>query len=164
MLSVFKFLNFGESIINWMKAFYNNIKSAVIQGLNFFNIARCSRQSDLLSLYLVILCAEIFALKIRGNKEMCGIEATLVEHKLSYFADDTSLILHGSKKSLYESLSKMDWFANISGLNINFAKTQVSMIGSKKNSKEIVCPDENLWGETNLKLLSINFAVKKSTK
>ena len=34
LLSVLKFFNFGESIINWVKVFYNNISSAVIQ--NFF--------------------------------------------------------------------------------------------------------------------------------
>jgi hypothetical protein len=32
LLSVLKFFNFGESIINWVKVFYNNISSAVIQG------------------------------------------------------------------------------------------------------------------------------------
>ena len=37
LLSVLKFFNFGESIINWVKVFYNNISSAVIQGVIFQN-------------------------------------------------------------------------------------------------------------------------------
>jgi hypothetical protein len=50
---------------------------------------------------------------------------TRIEHKLSQFADDTSLILDGSEKSLNEALLELDWYAKLSGLNINFTKTQV---------------------------------------
>ena len=49
---------------------------------------------------------------------------THVDHKLSQYADDTSLILDGSEKSLNAALDELDWFAKISGLNINFSKTQ----------------------------------------
>jgi hypothetical protein len=45
-----------------------------------------------------------------------------IEHKLSQFADDTSLILDGSEKSLNEALLELDWYAKLSGLNINFTK------------------------------------------
>jgi hypothetical protein len=47
LLSVLKFFNFGESIINGVQVFYNNISSAVIQGGNlseFFQIGRGCRQ------------------------------------------------------------------------------------------------------------------------
>jgi hypothetical protein len=47
---------------------------------------------------------------------------TRIEHNLSQFADDTSLILESSEK--------------LSGLNINFTKTQVVWIGSKKYSND----------------------------
>jgi hypothetical protein len=55
LLSVLKFFNFGESIINWVKVFYNNISSAVIQGGNFsefFQIGRGCRQGD----HVVFFC------------------------------------------------------------------------------------------------------------
>ena len=163
LINVLKFFNFGDSIINWVKVFYNNINSAVIQGGNlsdFFTIGRGCRQGDPLSPYLFILCVEILALKIRGNSDISGIEVTRVEHKLSQFADDTSLILDGSEKSLQESLLELDWFAKISGLNINFTKTQVIWFGSKKYSTDTLCPNRNLsWGETSFKLLGINFDV-----
>ena len=139
LLSVLKFFNFGESIINWVKVFYNNISSAVIQGGNlseFFQIGSGCSQGDPLSPYLFILCAEILAIKIRGNKNIGGINVTRIEHKLSQFADDTSLILDGSEKSLNEALLELDWYAKLSGLNINFTKTQVVWIGSKKYSND----------------------------
>ena len=56
---------------------------------------------------------------------------TRIGHKVSQFADDTSLILDGSEKSLNEALLELDWYAKFSGLNINFTKTQVVWIGSK---------------------------------
>lgn len=41
----------------------------------------------------------------------------------------------------------------MSGLNINFTKTQVK-------STDTVCPDRNLsWGETTIKVLGNNFDV-----
>ena len=79
LLNVLKFFNFGESIINWVKAFYHNINSAVIQGGNlseFFNIGRGCRHGVPLSPYLFILCAEILAVKIRNNKKIVGISVT----------------------------------------------------------------------------------------
>lgn len=163
LINVLHFFNFGDSIINWVKVFYHNISSAVIQGGNlsdFFNIGRGCRQGDPLSPYLFIICAEILALKIRENDNIHGIEITRVEHKLSQFADDTSLILDGNEKSLQESLLELDWFARVSGLNINYSKTQLIWIGKKKYSNDVLCPDRELsWGGTSFKLLGINFDV-----
>ena len=163
LTSVLKLFNFGESIINWVKVFYNNIKSAVNQGghlSEFFSIERGCRQGDPLSPYIFILCAEILALKIRNNDKINGITITQVEHKLSQFADDTSLILDGKEESLNEALNELDWFGNISGLNINFSKTQVIWIGNKKYSNEVLCQNRNLtWGETCFKVLGISFDV-----
>ena len=56
------------------------------------------------------------------------------EKKLSMLADDTSLILDGSERSLQTSLTTLKRFANMSGLHINYSKTQVVWIGSKKGS------------------------------
>jgi hypothetical protein len=38
---------------------------------------------------------------------------TRIAHKLSQFADDTSLILDGSEKSLNEALFELDWYAKL---------------------------------------------------
>ena len=163
LLSVLKFFNFGESIIKWVKVFYNNISSAVIQGGNLsilFQKRRDCRQGDPLSPYLFILCAEILAIKIPGNKNIGGINVTRIGHKVSQFADDTSLILDGSEKSLNEALLELDRYAKLSGLNINFTKTQVVWIVSKTYSNDTLGQHRNLsWGKTSFKLLGFNFDV-----
>jgi hypothetical protein len=64
LLSVLKFFNFGESIINWVKVFYNNISSAltaVIQGGNlseYFQIGRGCRQGDrsVIAIFFHFMC------------------------------------------------------------------------------------------------------------
>ena len=81
---------------------------------------------------------------------------TRIEHKLSQFADDTSLILDGSEKSLNEALLELDWYAKLSGLNINFTKTQIVWIGSKKYSNDT---ETYPGGKTSFKLLGISFDV-----
>jgi hypothetical protein len=54
--------------------------------------------------------------------------------------------LDGSEESLNETLLELEWFKKISGLKINFSKTQVIWIGSKKYSsvKTGISPGEKL--------------------
>lgn len=100
------------------------------------------------------------ALKIKGNNKIKGIKVCQIEHQLSQFADDTSIILDGSSESLSETLEELDWFAKISGLKINFSKTQVIWFGSKKYSTEILCENRQLsWGKSTFKVLGVNFDV-----
>jgi hypothetical protein len=62
--------------------------------------------------------------------------------------------LDGSEKSLNEALLELDWYAKLSGLNINYTKTQVVWIGSKKYSNDTSGQHRNLsWGKTSFKLL-----------
>ena len=133
---VLKFVDFGPTIRRWIETFYNSITASVIQCghmSEFFNIGRGCRQSDPLSPYIIILCAEFLAVKIRQNRNIKGIRINDTEYKISQYADDTSMFLDGSSESLNNILSELEDFANISGLKINFDKTQVVWIGSKQN-------------------------------
>ena len=76
------------------------------------------------------------------------------------YADDTSLILNGDELSLNNALNVLEWFENISGLKVNFDKTQVIWIGNKKFSNEVLCKRWGLkWGQTKFTLLGLNFDV-----
>lgn len=156
-------LNFGESIRQWINVFYTGITSAVnLSGhlSPFFNIGRGCRQGDPLSPYLFIICAEFLASKIRHNTKIKGICINSLEFKISQFADDTSVILDGTEQSLNEALEELENFAKISGLNVNFDKTQLVWIGSAKYSTKSIKTKWKLsWGKTTFKLLGVNFNI-----
>ena len=157
------FFGFGDSIRKWVKTFHNNVSSTINQGgnlSNFLKVKRGCRQGDPIAPYIFILCTEILAIRLRNNNNITGIDVNDVPLLLSQYADDTSLILDGSEKSLRESISELNLFAQISGLKINTSKTQVIWIGSKKYSNDTFLPDLDLqWGRDKFTLLGIDFSV-----
>ena len=125
-----------------------------------FRIFRGCRQGDPLSPYIFILCIEILSILIKNNKNIEGVVINDKEMKISLYADDVSLILNGSEKSLRESLRTLNRFSEISGLYINYEKTEVIWIGCKKFCTESLCHDYSLeWGKSNFKLLGVKFDV-----
>ena len=64
-------------------------------------------------------------------KKMKGIYVNGIEHKITQFADDTTLILDGSKVSLIAALNVLEIFGSISGLQVNTEKHKVIWIGKK---------------------------------
>ena len=157
------FLNFGYSLRRWIHTFYSNITSAIIQCgylSAFFSISCGCRQGDPLSPYLFIICAEFLSNSIRKNKKIKGIFSNDTEFKVTQFADDTTLFLDSSKESLNSTLEELEKFAEISGLKINFDKTQLVWIGSKKYCSDTIKTKWKLaWGHHKFKLLGINFSV-----
>ena len=87
-------------------------------------------QGDPLSPYIFILCAEILAIQIRNNNEIQGIKVRDKEYKLTLYADDSTLLLNGSERLLKVSLEILESYSKISGLHINYSKTEVIWIGS----------------------------------
>ena len=158
-----KFLNFGPTICRWINTFYKHITASVIQCGHMspsFNIGRGCCQGDPLSPYIFILCAEFLATEIRKNKRIKGIKIENTEFKISQYADDTSIFLDGSSEALNGTLEELDRFANISGLKINFDKTQLVWIGSEKYSTSSIKTKWKLsWGIKQFKVLGINFNV-----
>ena len=126
---------FSPSLINWINLFYFDIQSCIINNGwsgGFFGLGRGVRQGCPLSPHLCILCAKVLATAIRGDNEIKGISVGNVECKLSQYADDTTMILDGSKTSLERFFALLDSFGQPSGLRVNCEKTEVLWIGSKK--------------------------------
>ena len=78
------------------------------------------------------------------------------EIKLSQYADDTTLILDGTKSALESSLDVIGKFSKISGLKLNNKKTEALWIGSKARSPEVLCPEKGFkWQQIKIKALGV---------
>jgi len=87
------------------------------------------------------------------TKQIVGILVNNKEIKLSQYADDTTLTLDGSKKSLIASLKMLDDFYEMSGLRLNDTKTEAFWIGSNCDKDPIQFPGRNFkWPRYKVKL------------
>ena len=156
------FLNFGESIKKWVNLFYSDISSSVIQcGFlsECFTIRRGCRRGDPLSPYIFLICTEILSCLFKSNRDIKGIKIADTEYVLSQFADDTTVILDGSEKSLNETLSVLNTFASVSGLKVNTSKTRAVWIRSRKSSGETFNHRLKLdWSQSDFIVLGIKFS------
>ena len=119
-------LNFEPDFIRWVRAFYKDIKSCIINNSltsNFFPLERGVRKGDPLSSYLFVIAVETLAIAIRQDPDIKGIVIGKEETKVLQYADDTTATLADvdSAKSLFKL---MEIFQNISGLNINYSKME----------------------------------------
>ena len=161
MKKVLKSFGFGDDLIQWISAFYKDIKSTVIvngQISQHIQIERGCRQGDPISPYLFILCAEVLACKIREDREINGIQIDDTVFKISQFADDTAFLLNDDQRSFENLFGHLDSFASISGLKLNHGKTLNVWLGSKCNSQTKWLPHLNMtWNPPKFKILGIWF-------
>lgn len=153
---------FKRDIITWIKVFYNNIKSTVSLNGNiskWFQIKRGCRQGDPISPYLFILCVEIMALMIRQNNDIKGITIRNTEYKIAQFADDSEIMLAGDRISFENTIQTIDRFGDVSGLKLNLNKTNVTWLGSKRNSDiRYMQHLDFTWNPRKFKILGIWFS------
>ena len=147
---------FGPSIFQWFKTCYNNTESCILNNgwaSNFFLVHRGVRQSCPISPYLFILSAEILPKAIPKCVDIRGLLVKDTEIKLNQYADDTTLILDGSEKSLSEAALKiLESFEKVSGLRLSSKKTEALWIGSFAGKSEKLRPERDFnWQNTRLK-------------
>ena len=68
---------------------------------------------------------------IDQNTDIKGITVGKKQIKLTQFADDTTVILDGSQKSLQATLNTLEIFGSISGLEVNKDKTNLYGLEAK---------------------------------
>ena len=161
MIKALQFFNFGPSIVNWVKVFYNDIQSCVTNNgylSPFFNVKRGVRQGCPLSPYLFIICIELMSYAMRHDENVKGITIYNSEVKNTLFADDSTIILNGSEDSLKQVVNILEEFRKISGLKLNDTKSVILRIGSLKNT-DITYLEENrfIWTSTSAKTLGVTF-------
>ena len=150
---------FGPSIMQWFKTFYHKTESCILNNgwaSDFFSVHRGVRQGCPLSPYLFVLSAEILAKAIRKKTFVKGLSVKETEIRISQYADDTTLILDGSERSLTEALGILESFSKVSGLRLNAKKTEALWIGSCAGRDEKLVPERNFnWQKTKVKALGV---------
>ena len=157
-----KKFNFPLDIIDWIEMSQKNAEFRVSQSgwlSQAFQLLRGCRQGDPLFPYVFILCAELLNQPILNNKDIKGIKVEWKEKKLTQFADDTSIFLEESKKSLRKTLSVLNVFEEASGLKINLSKTKAVWIGRERFRKEEMCHEVKLDWVKEFTALGITYDV-----
>ena len=125
---------FGNSFIQWIYTFYENISSCVLNNgfsTGPFPVERGVRQGDPLSAYLFIMVLEILCIiSIRRSKDIQGITVGIKEIKLGLFADDLTGFLRNDH-SLIKFMEPVEVFGECLGLRINFDKSEVMIQGNR---------------------------------
>lgn len=159
--------NFGQSAINWIRLFYHNTESCILNNgwsSNFFKLERGVRQGCPLSPYLFILGVKILAKTITKNKDIKGITISEQEVKISQYADDTTLVLDGSPTSLTTSLQILDLFSEVSGLRLNSKKTEALWIGANVGNETHLSPNKEFkWVKDKVKALRVWLSTNPET-
>ena len=165
IFKVLEHFKFGNSLIDWVKLFYNNAQSCVSNNgymSNFFNIERGVRQGCPLSPYLFILAIETLYKYVQNDNEIIGCKVGSTEIKNTAFADDATFMLNGNKKSFEKLIQCIHRFSLVSGLKLNNKKSIILRIGSLKNSNEIFCADKKfIWTNEKAATLGIVFSNDK---
>ena len=160
-LDIFKF---GESFKKWIRILNNDIKAYVMQCGTLSDpilIERGCRQGDPIAPYLFLLPAELLYLLIKENTDIKGIDIEGIEFLFAQFADDTTILLDGTQRSLQATLNTLEIFGSMSGLKMNKEKTKLVWLGRKKHSREKLAIDSNMhWGNTEFTLLGIDYSVE----
>lgn len=157
---VLKKYNFGPDLIKWFNIVYKNSESCVINNgkySTFFKLERGCRQGDPWSPYIFILIIEPLAQYIKHNVRITGLSFGNQEIKLGQYADDTFIVMDGSRRSILETMQTFKDFKKVSGLSINVDKTQVVKLGNLNNILQN-CPILGVPYSGTFKLLGIHFS------
>ena len=118
-------MGLGENFISMLKSLYNENISAVLNygtTTNWIQLERSCRQGDPVAAYLFILIMEVLINSLKKLK--IGMKIGSLTLWSTVFADDLTLLLN-SNKELTEALAIFEDFKHISGLEINYEKSEV---------------------------------------
>ena len=154
--------NFSEQTIQVVKSLQTNSLSKILQNghrSDIINLSRGCRQGDPISPYIFVLAVELLGVYIREDTELQGYRVKGREHRISQFADDTTLFIAYNERNLRLCMEILEEFYLISGLKINVDKTKVVKFGRNRDSSDILCQDLKLIWTNNFTSLGISYDV-----
>ena len=100
----------------------------------------------------------------RSHPKMTGIIVHKKEHKISQFADDTTLFMKFTERNLRVCMNILNSFFLISGLQINVEKTKAIKFGVTGDSRMTLCEDLNLIWTQEFTSLGIDYNINALDK
>jgi hypothetical protein len=159
MTKVFRFFNFGEKFISWLKTIGTNRKACVLlnngNASAIFQLLKGTAQGDCPSPIIYNICAQILIFKIEldvrirklpiypqinAQQEAAAFfcnESHYETSKNESFADDSTTLTFFEYPDLAALKENLENFSKLSGLKCNFDKTVIVRIG-KINSPPVV--------------------------
>jgi hypothetical protein len=161
MFKSLKQFNFGTELIQWIKLFYTDISTIIINNGHLSEpipIQRGVKQGCPLSTTLFILSIEILSNYIEKNEDIKGIKIKEQEIKQTLFADDTTYLTDGTLNSFSALINTIQDFSEVSGLKLNTQKTIVMRVGALKNTHIIFNKYKHFtWTSEEAKTLGFYF-------
>ena len=133
LVKVLERFNFGPYFLQWVKTFYTNVSSCVLNNgciTDLFPVQCGIRQGDPLLPLLFILALEVLACEIRENDKIKGIVVN-EEIELTLFADDMTCFLRHAA-SYHRLMETLKVFSRFSNLQLNNDKSEIFAIGGQK--------------------------------
>ena len=156
MYKTLRTFGFKDTFIQWIQLLYSGAKSIVkVNGFlsDPFHTQRGVRQGDPLSPLLYIFIAEVFAISVRADPKIKGIPVASISHKISQYADDTSLTVVGNE-SIERLAYHLDLYERASGAKVNREKCEGLWLGSNQNRTDK--PLGFKWQSDKIKALGIH--------
>lgn len=154
-----KHFNFGLSLQRWVRTFYTNANSVVLNNgwaTNKFKLTRGARQGDPISPYIFLICAEILATLFRNDPDIKGIPFGNNIYTISQYADDTIITLKYTDKCFRRAVALFKEFEIASGLAVNYEKTEILPIGPIKYNFIRLAPEIKMkWTNGPIKCLGV---------
>ena len=141
--------------------------SKILQNGHFsdtLHLERGCRQGDPISPYLFVLAVKLMGETFRNHPDIQGITIGGKEHRISQFADDTTLFMGFNEENLRRCMDILSNFHSISDLKINVEKTKVIKFGKLRDSRIILCDDKNLIWTNKFTSLGIDYDINDLDK
>ena len=133
-----RFFGFADYLINWLDVLYKDFKVRVQNNGHLsstIDIQRSVHQGAPCSAAIFVCVIEMLALDIRADSNIKGAFIKEIENILNQYADDTDFSLDGGdSKSLLHTIEHIERFKNITGLDMNYDKTNIYRVGSLRNT------------------------------
>ena len=158
LLETLQLFNFGHDIQNWIKIFYNNVTSCILNNghsSTFFSLQRGVRQGCPLSGVLFVLGIELLSRCIKNHPTVNGIQVNKHELNISQYADDTTVFVR-DLDSVTSLLRVLNEFKELSGLGINTTKTEPMWLGEWKDRTDE--PFGFKWPKEPINALGVSFS------